>query len=277
MTLRYLAKASGLLAVSCVPATVAAVGVGGGAFVYQMTRHPETIEFEKDGAGATTTNPKLPEHVLSLASSVFTVTACISYAALVRRCGMQAPRSFQWATSRLRPQQPMSNARAVGVVAAYSAAAYATSAAQDWVGTHYFHKLKTKEDPEITRLIREGGALGFFAVCIEAPIVEEGLFRFFLFRNMVWARSLSSANATGKQAAVWLAPMAASSTLFGAAHYSEDGQKVVATTIWGAICCGVYISTGRLWAPMLFHAVNNLACYVAVRFFPDDDDDKHVE
>jgi membrane protease YdiL (CAAX protease family) len=85
--------------------------------------------------------------------------------------------------------------------------------------------------------------LQLFFGCLIAPVVEEIVFRGFLF-------SAFTNRWTVLRAAVL------SSLLFGGVHgYSWSGFLMV--TLFGILLCGVYWRTRSLWAPILAHALFN--------------------
>lgn len=79
---------------------------------------------------------------------------------------------------------------------------------------------------------------------IMAPLVEEFIFRGFLFKSFCnrWSP---------------LTAAAISSLIFAVAHgYSLPGT--VSTTLFGMICCALYHRTGSLWPSIIMHSLWNL-------------------
>jgi membrane protease YdiL (CAAX protease family) len=90
------------------------------------------------------------------------------------------------------------------------------------------------------------GLIAIFAVGL-APVVEEILFRGLLFptvRDLGWPR-----------AALW-----GQALLFGAIH--ANAAAFLPLTLFGATLAWLYVRTGNLLAPIVAHAVFNLAPFV---------------
>jgi membrane protease YdiL (CAAX protease family) len=103
-----------------------------------------------------------------------------------------------------------------------------------------------EEQGQIQDIVAGGWSLDLvmlgLAALVLAPIFEEWLFRHMLFRRLH--------HVAGPAAAFIL-----SAILFAAAHFNPSG---VLTYTWLAcIFALVYRRTGRVWAPMVVHAVNN--------------------
>ena len=110
-----------------------------------------------------------------------------------------------------------------------------------------------------------------FAVCAALlaqvlallPAVEEIIFRWMLFR--LPARHLPIP-------AFHLAIAALSSILFSAAHYIMQpfpDSAFLALFFFGVAQCWLYSRTGRIWCPMLNHALFNLTNVVLLLVFPE--------
>ncbi len=91
----------------------------------------------------------------------------------------------------------------------------------------------------------------FVALVICAPVAEEVLFRGFLFTSL------------RQRSKFWLATLG-TSVLFGAAHLAggEPGASLlwiagIDTMLLSFALCYLRETTGRLWAPILLHAIKN--------------------
>lgn len=82
------------------------------------------------------------------------------------------------------------------------------------------------------------------AAVLGAPVVEECCFRGFLYRVL------------RRRAGMWLSALA-SGLLFGAIHLSL--VQMLPLSIFGVVQCILLEKTGRLWLPMLVHALFNLS------------------
>ena len=92
---------------------------------------------------------------------------------------------------------------------------------------------------------------------VGAPVAEELIFRGLAFRLPL---HLAGRWRTGRVATAALA--AVSSALFTAAHYLQmpfPDNAFLALFFFGLCQCGLYRATGRLWSPLLNHALFNLA------------------
>ena len=85
----------------------------------------------------------------------------------------------------------------------------------------------------------------FLLLVIMAPIVEETLFRGFLFSRLTTKWGMTKA-------------MVASSLAFGLLHLNPIGA-----TVFGLVACILYMRTGTLLAPIAVHALNNLMVWTA--------------
>lgn len=91
---------------------------------------------------------------------------------------------------------------------------------------------------------------GFVGIVIITPVIEEMIFRGFLFRGIA------------KSSNFWIAALG-SSLIFGFAH----GQLVagVDTFIFGVVACALVSRTGSLWPAIAFHGLKNAAAFY-IRF-----------
>ena len=84
------------------------------------------------------------------------------------------------------------------------------------------------------------------AIVLIGPYIEEVVFRGWLLPALV------------KRMGGWGLPILISSLMFGGLHVFVGAPVMVYTTVLG-ICAGLARRmTGRLWAPVLIHAANNL-------------------
>ena len=93
--------------------------------------------------------------------------------------------------------------------------------------------------------------LYFLLTCLVAPLVEEILFRGFLFAGL--RRSLNLPFAALLSAAV-----------FGSAHLGLALWSMAAVAVMGAFFAYLYERTGSLWPPIVAHALHNLLAFVVV-------------
>ncbi|MBA2319621.1 MAG: CPBP family intramembrane metalloprotease, partial [Deltaproteobacteria bacterium] len=97
--------------------------------------------------------------------------------------------------------------------------------------------------------------LGMYAIVgLVAPVVEE-----LIFRGFLWA-------AIERSAPPWVAWLV-TSLLFGAYHL--DPMHVLAVLPLGLVLGWLRWRTGALWAPILFHLVNNALALVLTLWAPD--------
>lgn len=98
-------------------------------------------------------------------------------------------------------------------------------------------------------------AIALFAL-LEAPLLEEAIFRRFLFRNMLRARALAP------QAA-----MVCSGAFFALAHF--NAVTFVPLCFIGTAFAWAYYRTGRLLVPILIHFLFNLVNLLLALIFPE--------
>jgi membrane protease YdiL (CAAX protease family) len=102
------------------------------------------------------------------------------------------------------------------------------------------------EQPEIVEIVERGrfvelAVLGIVAIAA-APATEEWLFRGMLFRRLTLGNGLVVAHTITALA-------------FAAVHANPSG---VLTYAWLSVCfASAYARTGRLWAAVVVHALNN--------------------
>lgn len=103
---------------------------------------------------------------------------------------------------------------------------------------------------------------GFMALSVTAGIVEELLYRgFLLWLFMQWMPT-------------WLAVLV-SSIGFGLAHSYQGAAGIVRTALVGAAFAALYLATGNIWWPMLFHALLDIVQGIQLHalFQPADTDE----
>lgn len=96
------------------------------------------------------------------------------------------------------------------------------------------------------------GIFAFFAAIL-APVVEESVFRLFVF------------NVGLRYGGFWTGAIL-SSILFGLAH--GDPYNAFPLALVGVVLCGVYYLTRNAYASMIAHGAFNLLTLVALEFFP---------
>lgn len=100
-------------------------------------------------------------------------------------------------------------------------------------------------------------------VLIGAPVIEETLFRWLLWR-------VPSRLVKRRWAAVAFAALSAAA--FTAAHYVQmpfPDNAFLGIFVIGIAHCGLYAKTGSLWCPMLSHALFNAANVAILFAFPE--------
>lgn len=104
-------------------------------------------------------------------------------------------------------------------------------------------------------------ALVFLALVVAAPIAEETLFRGFLYSGL-------------RQRYTVVVSTLLTSLLFGAAHLSggEQGASLlwiagIDTMLLSITLCYLREKTGRLWAPILLHAMKNCVAFLSLFVF----------
>lgn len=102
---------------------------------------------------------------------------------------------------------------------------------------------------EFTQAPPELRWLSFAALVILPPVVEEIVFRGFMFPAMAkrWG---------------WLAGAIVSSLLFGVAHLQLNVQ--IYTLTLGLLLCMMYYRLGSIWPGIVFHLINNYLAFVAL-------------
>ena len=93
---------------------------------------------------------------------------------------------------------------------------------------------------------------GLAYTIIAAPVLEEALFRGYMLPIMV--------RVLGRWQGIAL-----NAALFGMVHAS-DPWAILPTAIIGFVACWLWVKTGSLTAPVLFHVVNNL-CAMGILWF----------
>lgn len=180
---------------------------------------------------------------LVIAGPIIMIT-CGAVYTFVNAGGVSALRAT-YPPERARPiREPVSVGRAFVEVAVLSGIALGGAVviglALDALG------FPVTEQGQIEAIAQGGWSLDLvmlsLAALVLAPITEEWLFRHLLFRRLH--------HAAGPYAAFIITAL-----LFAAAHYNPSG---VVTYAWLAcIFALAYRRTGRIWAPMVVHAVNN--------------------
>ena len=107
-------------------------------------------------------------------------------------------------------------------------------------------KLKDRAEALLPETLAE--CRWFAAVSIGAGISEELLFRGFLFYYLSWCFP----HIQGWESAVL------TSLAFGMIHLYQGWKGILSTSIVGLITAGLYLLTGNLLVPMVFHASADL-------------------
>lgn len=100
--------------------------------------------------------------------------------------------------------------------------------------------------------------LGYFTVCIFAPIVEEIVFRGAILRTLL--------EVTNRHRFA----IVVSALLFAVAHFNK--AQIPHAFIIGLLLGWMYYRTGSILPGTLLHWVNNTATFVIVRLFPESND-----
>ncbi|MGN0836173.1 MAG: lysostaphin resistance A-like protein [Akkermansia sp.] len=112
-------------------------------------------------------------------------------------------------------------------------------------------------EQEIVSLFGKSDAAAMLVIAVAAvlgaPVVEECCFRGFLYRVL------------RRRAGMWPSALA-SGFLFGAIHLSL--VQMLPLSIFGVVQCILLEKTGRLWLPMILHALFNLSTILYMMFFP---------
>ena len=180
---------------------------------------------------------------------------CAGVRALRRRLGEQA------AASRFPGHAPMAPWAALGLAFRHSLwivpTTLAVSCAFTWAAGRLGFKLPQQElvewlagdfySPSVK------AAIVLYAM-ISAPVLEELIFRRFVFR--LFFRYLPAWAAVGLSAVI-----------FAAVHW--NAAVFVPIAFLGACFAVIYLKTGRLLAPMLCHCVFNASNVVLIMLFPE--------
>jgi membrane protease YdiL (CAAX protease family) len=139
-------------------------------------------------------------------------------------------------------------------------------------GRHVRYK-KVKESqekgnafPPLTTLSSTDIAHILFSSSIQAPLIEELVFRYLLFRNLLWkASSLSIATST-----MFWASFLLTNVIFGLSHQQYDLFGKGSTFIVGSCITHAYVVTGSLWSSILLHSLTNFKvsfiCYTHIKY-----------
>lgn len=100
----------------------------------------------------------------------------------------------------------------------------------------------------------------FVSLVILPPLVEETLFRGFLYSGL--RKKLPVVTATIITSAIF-----ASAHLFGGETSALLWAAAIDTLVLSFVLCGLREKTGRLWAPMLVHATKNFIAFAAIFIF----------
>ena len=100
----------------------------------------------------------------------------------------------------------------------------------------------------------------FVLVCITAGVCEEVLYRGFLIAYLaVWPLKASG-----------LTAILFSSLMFGTAHLYQGVKGIVVTGIVGLVMAILFLWTGNLILPMVFHTLIDLRAWFILRLRPRD-------
>lgn len=107
-------------------------------------------------------------------------------------------------------------------------------------------------------------------VIVLLPVAEEFIFRYLAVRLPARFAAARCPHATATAITVVLT--AVSAALFTAAHYMTQpfpDAAFIALFFFGLAQCRLYAKTGRLWCPMLNHALFNLTNLILALTLPD--------
>ena len=141
-----------------------------------------------------------------------------------------------------------------------------TSVVAGWFG------IDLPDQPSLDMVRRaRGWELAFWIalVAVAAPVAEELIFRFLLFKVPLWIVQKVRRTAPGARPVAVAALV--SSALFSAAHYVQmpfPNNAFLALAAFGLCQCALYRRTARLWSPMLNHALFNLTNLALLFVFP---------
>lgn len=131
----------------------------------------------------------------------------------------------------------------------------------------YFFEKSGKEAAESGKKVIDSMGFGesnardwklFMLICFWAPLSEELFFRGAIFKP-IW-NSLAKAKKLGKnkKSIAFIIASAISSFLFISAHGGEgQDNQMIMLFILGIIASATYYITGSIYAPVLFHSLNN--------------------
>ncbi len=115
------------------------------------------------------------------------------------------------------------------------------------------------------------------AVVVIAPVLEEVVFRWVLFRlpqrlvEKMTRGTRETGETRGRRSVGLMLVLLFSAALFAAAHYLAQpwpDAAFLALFFFGAAQCWLYLKTGRLWCAMLNHALFNLTNLVLAVLLP---------
>lgn len=135
----------------------------------------------------------------------------------------------------------------VAIVA--TAAAYGVAALVSVFLAHFLPHVVDTQQAQVTASIGNAYVLGFIALCVIAPFVEETIFRGWIYGSL-----------RGRMAYVPAAIVAA--TIFGALH--EQPAIMPALVVLGFVLCSLYEYTGSIIPGMFVHAAFNLLGFLVI-------------
>ena len=143
---------------------------------------------------------------------------------------------------------------------------YLTTLISEWIG----HPLPAQPSLEAIRNMRGLQLVKWcLIIVVGAPVLEELIFRFCLFRAPLWVtgKMLKS----GPQRIVSMGLAVGSAILFTAAHYRGIAlnNAFVALFAFGIAQCVLLVRTHSLASPILNHALFNMTNLVLLFVFPN--------
>ena len=104
--------------------------------------------------------------------------------------------------------------------------------------------------------------IGYFIICVLAPLAEEIIFRGAIIRALTkWWKEKGKSNVSSEWYAIFI-----SSILFAAVH--ANPAQIPAALVFGIFLGWLFVKTGSIFPGTIVHCINNSFAYVMITIFP---------